>query len=331
MQNLFLIDGVSGTGKSDLVQFVANFQRGVELVSKYTTRQQRDYERNPNRLLDLSFVDSAGFDTLKLDYQYIYNRERYGFSRSSIESALSRSKNVFVVVRNADVICRIMAEYDFLNVVPVFVYTDEEKVRERLQIEGLSKEQTEFRLERINEALEDYVRHSGIYTEIIINVSAKAVFHQLIEQMLTRYKDTPEVEDDLIFILMSFDPKKPELVDYYEAMKRSIHNHDPSLRSIRLDELKGSFKISDTAKRKIQSCRLAIVDVTGNSPNVFYELGFAHGIKKDCIITGHKDSPRMFYPGEYKNIIYDSATELEQKLGAELKGVIGIKNADPFF
>ena len=75
-------------------------------------------------------------------------------------------------------------------------------------------------MERITEALEDYVRHSGIYKEIIINVSAKAVFHQLVEQMLTRYKDTPEVEDDLIFILMSFDKTKPELVDYYEAMKR---------------------------------------------------------------------------------------------------------------
>ena len=322
MKNLFLIDGVSGTGKSDLVQFVANFQRGIELIPKYTTRLQRDYELSNNRLLDLNFVDHDGFDSLKLDYQYVYNRERYGFPRTVLESALSHSKNVFVVVRNADVIRRIIADYDFLNVVPVFVYTDQEKVKERLEVEGLSKDQMLFRMERVNEALEDYVRHSGIYKEVMINVSAKAVFHQLIEQMLLKYKDTPEVEDDLIFILMSFDPKKPELVDYYEAMKRAIHKHDASLRSIRLDELTGSFKISDTAKIKIQGCRLAVVDVTGNSPNVFYELGFAHGIRKDCIIVAHKDTPKMFYPGEYKIIYYENATDLEQKLLAGLGGAI---------
>jgi guanylate kinase len=322
MKNLFLIDGVSGTGKSDFVQFVGKFQRSVELVPKFTTRSQRDYERVLDRPLDLSFLSAEEFESRAFDYQYIYNRECYGFSQRDLETCLSQSNNVFVVVRNGNLIKRLMQDYGFINVVPVFVYTDEEKIRRRLLREGISKEQIDYRLERIGEALEDYVRHSGIYREIIINVSEKAVYHQLIEQMLERYRDVPEVDDDLIFILMSFDPNKRELIDYYNAMKRGVANYDRSFRCERLDEMKGSFKISDTAKRKIQGCRLAIIDVTGNSPNVFYELGFAHGIKKDCIILAHNDTPKMFYPGEYKIIYYDNATDLEYKLGNELEGVL---------
>jgi hypothetical protein len=36
----------------------------------------------------------------------------------------------------------------------------------------------------------------------------------------------------------------------------------------------------------------------------------------------------MFYPGEYKIIFYDNATDLEQKLLIELDGSIGKKSAE---
>lgn len=137
MKNLFLIDGVSGTGKSDFVQFVGKFQRDVELVPKFTTRPQRDYERSLVRPLDLNFVSFEEFESRAFDYQYVYNRERYGFSQSDLEACLSRSNNVFVVVRNGDLIKRLKQDYDFINVVPVFVYTDEEKVRRSERQRGL--------------------------------------------------------------------------------------------------------------------------------------------------------------------------------------------------
>jgi len=45
MKNLYLIDGASGTGKSDLVHYVTDFKNDVKLVQKYTTRAERDYEK----------------------------------------------------------------------------------------------------------------------------------------------------------------------------------------------------------------------------------------------------------------------------------------------
>lgn len=47
MKNLFLIDGASGTGKSDPIRYVLDFKSNATVVPKYSTREERDYEKNP--------------------------------------------------------------------------------------------------------------------------------------------------------------------------------------------------------------------------------------------------------------------------------------------
>lgn len=131
------------------------------------------------------------------------------------------------------------------------------------------------------------------------------------------------MDEKLIFVLMSFNPQNPSLLDYYQGMKRAVAAYDASLKCINLDEIGGSFKISDTALTKIRQSRLAIVDLTENRPSVYYELGFAHGIGQQCIITAHEKTPQLFYPGEYRILYYKNATDLERKLRRELMGMFG--------
>ena len=144
MKNLFIVDGASGAGKSDFVEYVEGYSTRASVVRKYTTRPKRDYEKK-TWFLDLQFVSKPEFKTLPLDYEYTYSGEHYGFARRDLIEALLRSRNAFVIVRNAEITRQIIDEFAFINVVPVFVYTYPVQVRERLRSQHMSDEQVEFR------------------------------------------------------------------------------------------------------------------------------------------------------------------------------------------
>ena len=83
MKNLFLVDGASGTGKSDLLRWVIdNNADDVRYLQKGTTRGQRPQEQNDTGiLLDLEFLSKAEFKAKQYDYTYRYGGAEYGFSR----------------------------------------------------------------------------------------------------------------------------------------------------------------------------------------------------------------------------------------------------------
>ncbi len=77
---------------------------------------------------------------------------------------------------------------------------------------------------------------------------------------------------------MSFNPANPPLKDYYKAMQRAVKRYDSSFECKSLHDITGSFKISDKAMENIRKCRLAIIDLNENKPNVYYELGYVHPV-----------------------------------------------------
>jgi hypothetical protein len=67
---------------------------------------------------------------------------------------------------------------------------------------------------------------------------------------------------------------------------------------------------------------LTIVDLTDNRPNVYYELGFVHGIGKDCILTCHRDTRPHFHSAHRHILFYKNAVELEAGMTDELDGLL---------
>jgi len=323
MKNLFIIDGASGTGKSDLIKYVKEFHQNTTIIKKYTTRSKRNIEYGDKYELDLKFINDEEFLSFNLDYDYTYSGYRYGFNKQDLLNSLKKFSNVFIIIRNYKLIKNLTNEYNFINVVPVYIYTDKVEIEKRLKYEGYDDENIIFRLKRIKIAFEDFLRHPDLYDEIIINNSTIEDYHRLIDNLIEKYENIPEIDHKLIFVLMSFNPDNKALRDYYRAMKRAVSSFDDDYQCINLEEVKElSFKISDKAKQKIKNCRLTLVDLTENKHNVFYELGYVHGISKDCIITAHKDSEKHFYPSEYRVIYYDSATDLEEKLKEQLEHIL---------
>jgi guanylate kinase len=324
MKNLFLVDGVSATGKSDLLKWVmGNNADDVSFVVKGTTRAQREYERDdPEILLDLEFLTEEEFQIRNYDYAYTYGGARYGFSRASLTKELLKRDNVFVIVRNNAIINKTTKEYSFINVVPVFVYTDKAELVRRLEAAKIDADVILSRLQRSEIALRDYYAHPEVYREVLINNSSREVFHTTIERLIDKYSNQPSIDPYQIAVMMSFNPSNKKLDDYFDAMEAAVGLVSSKLKCKRVDKVPGSPKIAAEFRNLIANARCVIVDLTENKQNVYYELGFAQAKGKTCLITAEEGTTPFFYPREHRIIFYNSGRDLREKLSEELRGVL---------
>jgi guanylate kinase len=324
MQNLFLVDGASGVGKSDLLRWVTeNNAHNVAFLRKATTRLERDYERNdPDNLLDLEFMSEQDFRGQNFEYRYVYGGAEYGFHVQDLTVALLSHDNVFVIVRSTSLIRRIADDYKFLNVVPVFIYTDRFQLLERLQKTSFPAELIQMRLQRSEIALRDYYSHAEFYREILINNSSKEVFHSIIDRMIDKYSAVPRIDPYSFPVMMSFNPENKKLDDYYDAIESAVKSLSPQYLCRRIDKIPGSPKIASEFRRLAVSARCVIVDLTENKQHVYYELGYLHALERTCVITAEEGTQISFYPAEYKVVLYRSARELRQRLQQQLSELL---------
>jgi guanylate kinase len=324
MKNLFLVDGASGTGKSDFLRWIADNNPGdISIVRKATTRLQRDYEKaDPEILLDLDFLSSEDFASKNFDYTYSYGGFQYGFRASDLTRELLRNENVFLIIRNIAVIQRIVHNFKLINVVPVYTYTDGTELEKRLRDAGASRETIDFRLKRSVLALRDYYSHPDVYKEVIINNSSREVFHNTIDRLIAKYRAYPSIDPFLVSVMMSYNPDNKKLDDYYDAMEAAVRSTAPQFACRRVDKAPGSPKIAEEFRQLITRSRCVIVDLTENKQSVYYELGYIHASGKACIITAEEGTTPSFYPREHKILFYRSARELRDQLVRALTGLL---------
>lgn len=96
--NIFLLDGLGGTGKSDFMKYVqkkysSRPSRGC-VIHKITTPPQRTEEINKKVPLDLTFVTPKTFTEHKKKgdlYSYDFGGYVFGFHKSDIEKAITHT------------------------------------------------------------------------------------------------------------------------------------------------------------------------------------------------------------------------------------------------
>ena len=206
MANLFLIDGVPGSGKSRILQFFAS-KGDAKFIVKYTTKP---LDADAFVREDLLYVSVEKYNALRteedFDYQYPLHSPQevhYLIKKTTLDTYLHTYANVFIIVRSAEVIEQIRAAYDQyadINVIPVFLYCDREKLVERVknQIKSIHPNvtQTELdsatsrRVSRTDECLHSYVeslQRGSVYQYVILNDLDEGEFISSMESIYSRY------------------------------------------------------------------------------------------------------------------------------------------------
>lgn len=180
MKTIFIIDGTSGIWKSDLINFVSKSPIKSRIIKKSSTRTKTSNDTT----IDLKFMDEELFDSFNFDYVYTYDNKKYGFFKKEVEDAINNSENVFIVIRNLDLIKKFSSDFNQHNIVVVFIYTDFDVVSKRLpNANSLQNKKS------IEDAFQDYLSHPKIYDDLIINGGTANDFNRLLDVTVSRFTE----------------------------------------------------------------------------------------------------------------------------------------------
>lgn len=100
-------------------------------------------------------------------------------------------------------------------------------------------------------------------------------------------------------------PFAAPLGDYYEKIYRPAIDK-AGLRAVRADaDLFGTGKIMDQVWNGINSAKVLVAELTSRNPNVFYELGLAHAMKKPVVLVSASQEDVPFDLQHIRVIYYD--------------------------
>jgi hypothetical protein len=138
-------------------------------------------------------------------------------------------------------------------------------------------------------------------------------------------------EDDVVrnsaFVLMNMNPSDPTLTDVLQAIKEECRRF--GITALRVDEIQHSDRITDLVLQKIAESEFLIADLTGERPNVYYEVGFAHALHKRPILFRKAGTLLHFDLSVHNVPEYKNVTELRSLLSARLAAILGRDPASP--
>jgi hypothetical protein len=125
-----------------------------------------------------------------------------------------------------------------------------------------------------------------------------------------------------VFVVMSFsgDPERPDLKAALEDVLGTYKDVCSKFDYLceRVDDASNVPRILPEILEKISGCAFAIVDLSVNSANVYYELGYAEGQNKPVIVTAKKDTELPFDVKDVPVIFWENQTGLRNTLSEKI-------------
>lgn len=120
----------------------------------------------------------------------------------------------------------------------------------------------------------------------------------------------PELSDNDVFIIMSFAKEHRDA--FFVAIDPVLKNL--GFNPVRVDQIQHNATVTPEILRQIERSVFVVADLTGEKPNVYYEVGYAHRADKEVILISKRDTAVHFDVAAINRIIYDDFTELTTAL-----------------
>ena len=120
------------------------------------------------------------------------------------------------------------------------------------------------------------------------------------------------------FVVMPFSP---EFNDIYILGIREVAEQLGVIVE-RADGIEHNQSIPDVIREKIIRADVVIADTTQPNPNVFYEIGLAHGVQKETILICRNAGDIPFDIAAINHVVYSSIVELRERLRARLTATL---------
>ncbi|MFV8346919.1 hypothetical protein [Flavobacterium sp. ZB4P13] len=163
-----------------------------------------------------------------------------------------------------------------------------------------------------------------LYCEQDINpISMPLTFRITSEGKVSLYDIEVETVKPKLFVVMQFTN---DFNNLYNDVIIPI-SEKAGFEVIRADEFYSSTPILNDIIRSIKEASVIIADITPDNPNVFYEIGYAHAIKKPTILICDKIREKLpfdissFRTLYYENSIYGKA-KIEKSLAKYLENIL---------
>ena len=128
-----------------------------------------------------------------------------------------------------------------------------------------------------------------------------------------------------VFVLMPFDSSFNDI--YTFGIKQCCTELNTYCE--RVDEQIYTERILDRIYNQISKADIIIADMTNRNPNVFYEVGYAHGLNKNVILLTQKADDIPFDLKHYPHIIYNGQIKsLSEQLKIRLDWFINVNETD---
>jgi hypothetical protein len=135
---------------------------------------------------------------------------------------------------------------------------------------------------------------------------------------------TLTADPGLCFVLMPF---APSFIETWEAVRETVAGEPFNLLCRRADDITRPGHVMTDVLENIARSRLLIADLTGQNPNVFYELGIAHSVKEHSrVILLASDAAAIPYDlRQLRCIVYDGNVHTLRVLLAAALGELGVR------
>ena len=121
-----------------------------------------------------------------------------------------------------------------------------------------------------------------------------------------------------VFILMAISADS-EQKDRLNAIIRAAEA--VGVEAKRADMIEHNNRITDLILEEIKQSRYIIADLTDSRPNVYYEMGYAHGLMREVVIIAKDGTSLHFDIKDYNAILFHSFTDLEDRLKKRLNSM----------